>query len=53
MKCLFAVVATAIFVVAAAGPTQARMRDNPNYGFCKSGTKVANIKNCKENGGTK
>jgi len=31
----------------------ARPWDKPNYGFCKSGKRVGNIKNCKENGGTK
>jgi hypothetical protein len=31
----------------------ARDKDRPNYGFCKSGKKVTDIKNCKENGGNK
>ncbi len=29
----------------------ARAKDNPNYGFCKSGKRVNDIKKCKENGG--
>jgi hypothetical protein len=32
---------------------EARKWDHPNSGACKSGTSVADIKNCKENGGTK
>jgi hypothetical protein len=28
-------------------------KDNPNSGVCKSGKHVGDIKNCKENGGTK
>lgn len=31
----------------------ARAKDKPNFGYCKSGAKVGNIKNCKENGGKK
>ena len=31
----------------------ARKRDKPNMGFCKSGKKVNDMKNCKENGGKK
>jgi hypothetical protein len=46
MACFIAVV----FVVA---PTMvsAGQDDNPNYGYCKSGELVSNIKYCKENGG--
>jgi hypothetical protein len=51
MKFLSVVVTTVIFIAAAAGPTHARMHDNPNYGFCKSGKKVTDTKQCKENGG--
>jgi hypothetical protein len=36
-----------------APPADARARDNPNYGFCKSGNQVRDIKFCKENGGRK
>jgi hypothetical protein len=52
MKCLSVVVTSVIFIAAVAGPTHARMRDNPNYGFCKSGKQVTDIRQCKENGGT-
>lgn len=31
----------------------ARSQDNGNSGVCKSGVRVSNIKNCKENGGRK
>src|SRR3974390_281588 len=31
----------------------ARKMDNPNYRFCKSDQKLANVAECKENGGTK
>jgi hypothetical protein len=30
-----------------------KAKDQPNSGFCKSGKHVGDIKNCKENGGTK
>ena len=52
MRGLSVVVTAVIFIVVAAGPTHARDRDNPNYGFCKSGKKVTDTKQCKENGGT-
>jgi hypothetical protein len=52
MKCLSVVVTMVIFVVVAVGPGHARDRDNPNYGFCKSGKKVTDTKQCKENGGS-
>ncbi|MGC1467480.1 MAG: hypothetical protein WA792_17315 [Pseudolabrys sp.] len=29
----------------------ARVQDSSNSGVCKSGKRVANVKNCKENGG--
>ncbi len=32
---------------------EARPKDRPNTGYCKSGKQVGHIKNCKENGGTK
>jgi hypothetical protein len=35
----------------AASPAQARFRDNPNYGYCKSGHIVRDIKFCREFGG--
>jgi hypothetical protein len=35
----------------AASPAQARLRDNPNYGYCKSGHIVRDIKFCREFGG--
>jgi hypothetical protein len=41
----------AVTFVAAPVAVFARARDNPNYGFCKSGKRVTNIQKCKENGG--
>jgi hypothetical protein len=43
----------AIFLTAFAtdGVLAKRWYDNPNSGYCKSGYKAANLKNCKENGG--
>ncbi|HEY5068560.1 MAG TPA: hypothetical protein VII37_02200 [Candidatus Acidoferrum sp.] len=41
----------AIMFVAAPVAALARPKDNPNYGFCKSGKQVTDIKKCKENGG--
>jgi len=38
-------------VLLAASPAQARFRDNPNYGYCKSGNIVRDIKFCREFGG--
>jgi hypothetical protein len=29
----------------------ARPKDNANFGYCKSGAKVSDMKSCKENGG--
>jgi hypothetical protein len=46
---IFAFVAIAFLV--AASPANARLRDNPNYGYCKSGHKVRDIKFCREFGG--
>ncbi|MGC1881635.1 MAG: hypothetical protein WA703_10595, partial [Pseudolabrys sp.] len=46
-----AVVALAV-VPFFASTADARMKDNASFGYCKSGTKVADTKNCKENGGT-
>ena len=46
---IFAFVAIAFLVVAS--PANARLRDNPNYGYCKSGHKVRDIKFCREFGG--
>ena len=43
----------AVTFVAAPMAASARMKDKPGFGFCKSGAKVTDIKNCKENGGTK
>ena len=31
----------------------AGMNDKTNFGYCKSGAKVRDMKNCKENGGAK
>jgi hypothetical protein len=42
-----------ISILAANCPADARVRDKPNYGYCKSGNVVANVKNCRENGGTR
>jgi hypothetical protein len=46
---VFTIVAIAFLVVAS--PAQARFRDNPNYGYCKSGHIVRDIKFCREFGG--
>ena len=46
-----AVVALAV-VPFFASTADARQKDNPNFGYCKSGAKVSDMKNCKENGGT-
>lgn len=51
MKGISIVVALA-FIAITASAANARDRDNPNYGFCKSGKKVTDTKQCKENGGT-
>jgi hypothetical protein len=51
MKGISIVVALALIAIAASS-ADARDRDNPNYGFCKSGKKVTDTKQCKENGGT-
>jgi hypothetical protein len=40
-----------LFVLATTA--DARKWDNPNSGACKSGATVADIKQCKENGGKK
>jgi len=48
LACLIAVI-----FIAAPLAASARPKDNPNYGFCKSGKQVNNIKDCKENGDTK
>ena len=46
-------IAAALAIIAiSASSANARDRDNPNYGFCKSGAKVTDTKQCKENGGT-
>ena len=42
----------AVTFIAAPLEASARPQDHPNYGFCKSGKKVNDIKSCKENGGT-
>ena len=51
MKSISIVAALAIIAITASS-ADARDRDNPNYGFCKSGKKVTDTKQCKENGGT-
>jgi hypothetical protein len=38
-------------LVIAAFPAEARLRDNPNYGYCKSGNITRDVKFCRENGG--
>jgi hypothetical protein len=48
MACLIAVA-----FVGAPLAAFARDKDRPNSGFCKSGFQTSDIKNCKENGGTK
>jgi hypothetical protein len=51
MKAVSIVAALAIIAITASS-ANARDRDNPNYGFCKSGAKVTDVKQCKEHGGT-
>jgi len=48
---LACVVASAF--VAAPAAVYARTKDKPNSGFCKSGKRAADVKDCKENGGTR
>jgi hypothetical protein len=45
---LVAALAVASFVVSSA---DARIKDKPNSGYCKSGKHVADMSKCKENGG--
>jgi len=51
MKAISILAALALIAITA-GSANARDRDNPNYGFCKSGAKVTDVKQCKEHGGT-
>jgi hypothetical protein len=51
MKGISLLAALALIAITASS-ADARDRDNPNYGFCKSGKKVTDTKQCKENGGT-
>jgi hypothetical protein len=46
LACLIAAVFVVVPTLVLAGQD-----DNPNYGYCKSGELVSNIKYCKENGG--
>ena len=48
-----ALVALLVLPVLSASTADARKKDNPNMGFCKSGKKVNDMKKCKENGGKK
>jgi hypothetical protein len=48
-----AIVALVVAPLLTASTVNARSKDKPNYGFCKSGAKVNDIKSCKENGGKK
>ena len=50
---LFLAVLAVLGLVVAPTVASARKRDHPDYGFCKSGAKVKDIKKCKENGGKK
>jgi hypothetical protein len=40
-------------VMMASPAAQARARDHINYGYCKSMRVVFDVRNCKENGGTR
>jgi hypothetical protein len=40
-------------LAASTGYAQSRKNVGANYGYCKSGAKVQDMKTCKENGGTK
>ena len=39
-------------LAASTGNAQSRKNTGSNYGYCKSGQKVQDMKSCKENGGT-
>ncbi|HET7850835.1 MAG TPA: hypothetical protein VFL51_17430 [Pseudolabrys sp.] len=54
MKALSIAVAFAFMfapLLIAASPASARQNDHANGGVCKSGKRVNNLKNCRENGG--
>jgi hypothetical protein len=51
MKSLSIMVTALAFIMVAACPADARPKDHPNFGYCKSGNAVGDIKYCKENGG--
>jgi protein tyrosine phosphatase (PTP) superfamily phosphohydrolase (DUF442 family) len=51
MKGISVVTALAIIAITASS-AGARDRDNPSFGFCKSGAKTTDVKQCKEHGGT-
>jgi hypothetical protein len=42
----------ALAIVVAPTVASARGKDKPNSGFCKSGKRAPDIKDCKENGGS-
>jgi hypothetical protein len=48
-----ALLALLVAPVLSATRADARTKDKPNMGYCKSGAKVGDMKNCKENGGKK
>jgi hypothetical protein len=41
----------AVAFIAVPLTASAKIKDNPNSGFCKSGKHVTNTAKCKENGG--
>ena len=51
LSAIAALVATPIFVASTAN-AQSRKNVGSNYGYCKSGEKVQDMKSCKENGGS-
>ena len=53
MRQLVLLASAVLAPVLAASTAEARGKDNPNYGYCKSGARVKDMKNCKENGGAK
>jgi hypothetical protein len=46
-----AVLVIAPLLAASTGNAQSRKNVGSNYGYCKSGAKVKDMKTCKENGG--
>jgi|SoiMetStandDraft_5_1073268.scaffolds.fasta_scaffold103342_1 hypothetical protein len=48
-----AIMALIITPISIASTADARAKDKANMGYCKSGARVGDMKDCKENGGSK